>query len=371
MENNETETLGHIRCKSCGGDLKYAPGTSSLQCSYCGTTNQIEVAEEESAEVKEHDFEAMIREMASVSETEEQHAAKCNACGATTTLPPNVTSANCPFCDTALVVAATATARFIKPHYVLPFAIDNKQAHAKFKDWLKGLWFAPNDLKKFGDYADRLKGMYIPYWTFDAETDTDYTGMRGDAYYVTETYTTTENGQSVQRTRQVRHIRWSSAYGNVHDSFDDILVMAAHSLPLNIIEKLEPWDLHNLVPFNDQYLSGFQSEVYSVNLENGFGNAKGKMEAFIRQSVCRDIGGDEQRISTMDTEYNQVTFKHILLPLYISAYRYNDKVYRFLINARTGEVQGERPYSAWKIALAVIGGLLLILLLFLLFQGGF
>lgn len=361
--------MGHIRCISCGGDLKYAPGTSSLQCSYCGTTNEIEPATAEETEVKEHDFEAVLQEMATHTETAEQHAAKCNACGATTTLPPNITSSSCPFCDTALVVEATATARFIKPHYVLPFGIESKQANTLFKKWLAGLWFAPSDLKRFGDYADRLRGMYIPYWTYDAEAETDYSGMRGDAYYVSESYTTVENGQSVQRTRQVRRVRWSPAFGRVHDSFDDVLIMAAHSLPLKIIEKLEPWDLHNLVPFNEKYLSGFQSEVYSVNLEQGFGQAKGKMEVQIRQSVCRDIGGDEQRISAIDTDYSNITFKHILLPLYISAYRYNGKVYRFLINARTGEVQGERPYSAWKIALAILGVLALLLILYFLVGG--
>jgi hypothetical protein len=180
---------------------------------------------------------------------------------------------------------------------------------------------------------------------------------------VTETYTTTENGRSVTKTRQVRKIRWTFVSGSVSHWFDDVLVPASNTLPKKYVVRLEPWDTQNLVPFDEKFLSGYKAESYQVDLKQGFEEAKGIMDVTIRQLIRNHIGGDEQRIHTVDTKYSRITFKHALFPLYISAYQFRNKIYRFLVNARTGEVQGERPYSFWKIfffvlaIIAVIAGI--------------
>ena len=283
---------------------------------------------------------------------------KCDSCGASSTLKPNVTSDSCPFCSTPLVLRSGSTCSIIKPKYLLPFAIDRKKAFDEFKTWLKKLWWAPNDLKKFAE-NDKLNGMYIPYWTYDSSTTSHYSGMRGDHYYVTVSYTDS-NGRS--STRQEQRTRWTPVSGTVFEAFDDVLVAASHSLPHEYVNALEPWDLSNLANFNEQFLSGFRSEQYQLDVKEGFEKAKGRMDEAIRVSCRRDIGGDVQQILSLNTNHSNVTFKHILLPIWLSAYKYKSKIYRFMINGRTGEVQGERPYSFWKIffaivtTLAVIGG---------------
>ncbi|MEO6306146.1 MAG: hypothetical protein ABIP51_23565, partial [Bacteroidia bacterium] len=148
---------------------------------------------------------------------------------------------------------------------------------------------------------------------------------------------------------QVRHTNWFHASGTVNNSFDDILICASNSLPKKLVQDLEPWDLPELVSYNDQFLAGFVTESYQTELKPGFEEAKQRMLPIIQGTVRSDIGGDTQQIDSISTDYNDISFKHILLPLWISAYKYNEKVYRFTINARTGEVQGERPYSALKI----------------------
>ena len=159
------------------------------------------------------------------------------------------------------------------------------------------------------------------------------------------------------QTRQVQRTNWHDAAGTVEDRFDDLLVPASASLPERSVRRLEPWDLEHLVPFREDYLAGFRAERYQVDLEEGFAKATDLMTAPIRVSIRRDIGGDEQRINSVRTSYHDVTFKHLLLPVWITAYRYRDRAYRILINARTGEVQGERPWSVGKIVLAVLGGI--------------
>jgi hypothetical protein len=152
----------------------------------------------------------------------------------------------------------------------------------------------------------------------------------------------------------------------VANSFDDLLVLASRTLPPKYLERLEPWDLPAIVIYNDQYLSGFVSESYQVGLGEGFEQAKAMMQPTINQTIGHDIGGDHQRISSSQTDYQNITFKHLLLPVWISAYRYHEKPYRFLVNARTGEVQGERPWSAMKIVMLVVAIIAVILLIVML-----
>lgn len=355
MENPEekiTEIKHDSKCKDCGAHLKFAPGTSHLKCEYCGAENKIETTIVE--KIEEIDFEKFIASTIESTDKQEVNTVHCKSCGATTTLKPNVTSDHCPFCDTPMVVDKGSTTKIIKPKYVLPFKIEQKSAFENFKKWVNALWFAPNDLKAYAHSADKLNGMYLPYWTYDSKTSSNYTGLRGIHYYVTESYSTTENGRSVTRTRQVQKTRWTPAFGNVRNAFDDVLVLASNSLPDNYTRKLEPWDLKNLAEFNEKYLSGFRTECYQVDVKTGFEKAKPIMADVINNTIRRDIGGDVQQINTVNTSYNDITFKHILLPIWLSAYRYNQKVFRFMVNGRTGEVQGERPYSAIKIALLII-----------------
>lgn len=346
-------TQQQFPCGQCGATLEFKPGELALVCEYCGHSNPIEAAE---AAVEELDYRAFLEDASAKEATEERLTVKCDGCGAESTLGPNIASDECPFCGSA-IVTAQSTKKVLKPRSVLPFKVKRKEAFEAFQKWLRGLWFAPNALKQKARNEERIQGIYVPYWTYDADADTQYRGQRGTHYYVTQTYTTTVNGKSVTKTRQVRKTRWRNVSGHVDDKFDDLLVMAGKSMPEKLADALEPWDLNSLVPYKNEYLSGFKTETYHVTLAGGFDVAKVKMEPTIRDTVRRDIGGDEQRVNHMHSSYSKISFKHILLPVWLSSYRYEKKVYRFLVNARTGEVQGTRPYSWIKIALAVLFGL--------------
>jgi len=346
-----------IACSNCSAKLKFEPGTGSLKCEYCGTINEIEISDEE---IEEIDFNKFLNENDVSVEKQEIVTIKCDSCGAESTFDPNIVSDSCAFCGSNIVLSDGTSCSVIKPKSLLPFKVESKKAFELFRTWIKKLWWAPNALKKFAQLNEKLAGMYIPFWTYDSDTTCQYRGRRGDDYQTTETYTTTENGKSVSKTRTVTKTRWTSVSGTVYNKFDDVLVVGTTSLPKKYLERLEPWDLENLVPFDEKFLSGFRTESYHVGLKEGFDDAKLKMTKEIRTTVKRDIGGDHQQIRSMNTHYNDITFKHILLPVYISAYKFKEKVYRFMINARTGEVQGERPYSWIKITLAVLAGLAII-----------
>lgn len=343
--------LVEVKCEKCGADLEFKPGTKGLTCHYCQHTMVFEEPESPLEAHQELDLEAYLREYDTNSQHLERHVVSCDSCGAETELDSNQQASSCPFCDTPLVVAQAHSKKLIKPKSLLPFLIEKRVAKSNFKTWLNKLWFAPNDLKKQITKHDKFKGIYLPYWTYDCDTGTSYVGQRGDYYYETVTSRNSE-GQTV--TRQVRRTRWRAASGYVTLDFDDVLVPASRSLPREKLYALEPWDLHSVVDYKDEYLSGYIAESYQVDLKEGYGEAKGIMKKRIEQKVRHDIGGDVQRIFRMNTRYSSATFKHLLLPVWVSAYRYKEKLYQIMVNARSGEVQGERPYSWIKIALALL-----------------
>ncbi len=351
MNTSPTEQDGRsLSCSGCGAGLKFAPGTDALSCPYCGASTPVPAVQ---GGTEELDFHAWVDRLSAESETYEVLDARCTACGAETSLDPNVVSDECPFCRGSLIPAGKSR-RLIRPSALLPFRVTRREAEEALERWMRGLWFAPGDFKRSALGEGGISGVYVPCWTFDCDATTRYAGARGEWYWVTETYTTTENGKTVTRTRRVRKTRWYPASGRVHDSFDDVLVLASDSLPREEADALQPWDLPNLVAYSEEYLSGFRTESYGVPLEQGFERAKPVMGAAIRDTIRRDIGGDEQQIHRTDTRWDDITFKHVLLPVWISAYRYRDRVFRRLVNARTGEVQGERPWSWIKIALLVV-----------------
>ncbi len=233
--------------------------------------------------------------------------------------------------------------------------MDRLAAQEQFRRWVRKLWLAPGDLKRYAQSDAGLTGMYLPFWTYDCRTASDYRGERGDDYYTTETYTTRNAaGEEVTQTRQVRQTRWTPVSGHVDDIHDDVLVMASRTLPADILAATGRWNLKALVAYQPEFVTGFQAQAYQIGLREGFPIAKQQIDAEVAELVCRDIGGDHQRISAVATRYSDITYKHVLLPVWISAYRYRDKAFRFLINGQTGEVSGESPKSWWKIALLVL-----------------
>jgi len=236
----------------------------------------------------------------------------------------------------------------------VPFRLSETEARKAMTGWLGRLWFAPSTLLEYARKGRALNGVYVPFWTFDAATSSRYSGERGEYYYETRTVQVRVNGRMETRQEQVRRTRWYSTSGRVARDFDDVLVMASRSLPERLGNELTPWDLGALVPYNPEFLAGFQAEGYTVSLADGDDEARDRMSNVILQDVRRDIGGDEQRVHNVDTDWSDQTFKHILLPIWMAAYRYGGKSYRFLVNGQTGEVQGERPWSVWKIAFTVI-----------------
>lgn len=333
--------------------MGFDPTKGMLVCAHCGNSEPVTGAGPWGGGLKELDFRAALDNLLPLQEMEETRVTTCSNCAAQVEFDADTHATTCPFCATP-VVADTGTNRHIKPRGVLPFVLEETAARQAMTDWLGALWFAPNGLKDYARKGRRMQGIYVPYWTYDADTKSSYTGQRGTVYY--ETRTVTRNGK--RTTQRVQKVRWRPASGRVARFFDDVLVLASTSLPKRFTDALQPWDLSALEPYRPEFLAGFRAEAYTVNLDIGFTEARTIMDRQIERDVKFDIGGDRQRISHVDTSLSAVTFKHVLLPVWLAAYKYRGQTYRFVVNGQTGRVQGERPWSAWKIGFAVVLGVI-------------
>ncbi len=341
-------------CDQCGADFRFDPDAGEMVCDFCGNTAEVAETGPWQGGIRELDFKAAINNLLPLQELEETRVSQCPNCAAQVEFDPDLHASECPFCATP-VVTDTGEHRHIKPKGVLPFGLDEDTAHDAMTDWLGKLWFAPNGLQEYARKGRKMNGIYVPYWTYDADTKSSYSGERGTIYY--ETRTVTRSGET--RQERVQKIRWSPVSGRVARFFDDVLILASKALPKKYTDALEPWDLSAMEPYRPEFLAGFRAEGYQVDLDEGFDEARIIMDRQIRRDVKFDIGGDRQRIHGLNTQVSDITFKHVLLPVWMAAYKYRGKSYRFVVNGRTGRVKGERPWSAWKITFAVVLGLIL------------
>jgi len=348
-------------CKQCGASLVFNSDVGALKCEYCGFVNKIEV---EDKPLVEHDFQEALEEIGAKKSSKplKNLTAKCPSCAGEFEIKSYQRTTNCPYCHTPVLTNLDIFYE-LHPESVLPFSINQKDAREAFKRWIGSLWFAPSDLEKYLE-SEKFEAIYLPFWTYDSDTTTHYEGQRGDIYYVEVDRDVYIDGRRVVQTVREQRIEWSYASGTVHRFFDDVLVGASKTLPRVIVDELAPWDLENLVPYEDEFLSGLESETYQVALDYGFKEAGQKMEVIIRQDVRADIGGDRQQISYLKTYYKDVTFKYVLLPIYKASFGYRGKRYDIAINARTMKVSGDRPYSRVKVFFAVLGGVIVASMLF-------
>jgi ribosomal protein S27E len=360
----------HFPCVQCGSDLRYTPGQNELgqthlTCDHCGHVQAIPQASERSIAraLGELDLHRALADDLPLDASTDIRTTTCPSCNAQVEFQGSDFAAECPFCATPVVVD-TGTQRHIKPQALIPFALTEDQARGAMVAWMGGLWFAPNTLLEYARKGRALNGIYVPFWTFDAVTASRYTGARGTNHTETRTRTVMVNGKSEQRSETVTRTSWTPVSGRVARDFDDVLVMASTSLPERLGNELTPWDLAALVPYSPDYLAGFRAEGYTIGLADAHVKGRATMSRQIETDARRDIGGDAQRVDTVDTDWSLETFKHVLLPVWMAAYKYNGKSYRFVVNGQTGEVQGERPYSAWKIGFAVLGVAALVLTAF-------
>ncbi|MDR1439471.1 MAG: hypothetical protein LBJ10_05525 [Clostridiales bacterium] len=349
-------------CPSCGGDMVFEPDSQALKCSYCGYSESIAAS---NRVIAEHDFSAHAEEEADLEWSRAQSVIKCESCGAQTVLEKGRTSSFCAFCGSSHVIPADDGSPGIKPESVLPFQISQKQAQGIFSSWLGKDLLAPRNVRAMAR-PEKLAGIYTPSWTFDADTRSKYTAQAGKHYYETVTRRVVVNGRAQFRTERVQRTRWYPVRGAYDRFFDDVPVLASRNIPAKYAAKILSFDYGALQPYDAKYISGFASERYSVGINDGWASARARIDGEIMQGITSQVLNREfcdvvAHISA-STSYGGVKYKLLLAPLWMSAFRYMNRTYSYLINGQSGRIAGSRPKSPIKIALLAAIAILLVAL---------
>lgn len=338
-----------FRCTSCNSQLAFDATSGMLRCAHCGHQQAVPAS---GGRVVERDlFEGLSARARGLGA--QVRTSRCGECGASVSFGGGKVATRCAFCGSPQVLEQHENQNALRPESLLPFSIDKKTANAHFARWLKKLWFRPRDLSRIARVHE-VNGVYVPFWTYDADVHSHWRADRGRYYYVDEEYTIQEQGQMVRRTRQRRETSWQPAWGQRRDRYDDLLICASRGLPSGLAEHLKTFDTRRLVVYSPGYLAGWSAEEYAVDLGEGWQIAERHIEGVQRGRCASDVGGDTHRSLSVDTTCSRVMWKHVLLPVWIAAYRYRDKVYRFLVNGQTGEVVGKAPWSVGKILLFIL-----------------
>ncbi|MBR1866935.1 MAG: hypothetical protein IJ801_10615 [Lachnospiraceae bacterium] len=342
------------KCPQCGGVMDYDPASGNLKCPYCDYEEAIKVEKEQPHKAEELDF-YKAEHTANHDWGVATKTVICKACGAESIYDALQTSAVCPFCGSNQVMEANDKDT-IAPGGVVPFQISDKQASELFHRWIKKKWFCPK-LAKDSAKPKRFKGIYLPYWTFDANTYTTYDGEYGIDHTRRD-----KDGNTHTRTD------WHRTSGTHREFIDDELVLASKNHDMSMLRSLEPFDTENNKAYKPEYIAGFVAERYSLGLKDAWSKATNSIKEKLKRHISNEIESqhhaDQVRNLRTQTEFRDITYKYLLLPIWVSNFKYNDQVYQFMVNGQTGKVADKTPVSVPKVVLTVIGIIVIIAILY-------
>ncbi len=340
MSDSQFETViggTQDKCSSCGGHLYFSPEYQALKCESCGGLEKIEYNHDN----KKHEFvidEKLKQEHKQFAE--ENKVFKCSSCGANVVLNKLDVATHCPYCDSSITIAKDVEIG-LRPDSIIPFKFGLEKAAQLYKEGLKKKRFLPNVFKKKPP-MDEIKGIYVPCFSFDANSHTVYRGRLG------RNHTSTVNG------RTTTHTTYFSISGVRDFQHHDILVETSSHIDQKTFNGIKPYNLKELVVYNDCFIRGYSLEHYDQALENCKKVANSIMEQTIRSQILSSYTYSVVESYSQDVEFSQEKYSYYIVPTYSVKYKYKGKDYITYMNGQTGKVGGGLPKSAIKITLFVL-----------------
>jgi predicted RNA-binding Zn-ribbon protein involved in translation (DUF1610 family) len=332
-----------FKCPQCGATTIYDVSSGGVACEHCGHTAKAH-SKQVGRQAEEFEFTLETLSHADQGWGTSRKELHCDSCGADIAVSEGAITAVCPFCASNSVDVHQAPSDNLRPRFIIPFMVQPETTNSSAETWLGKGWFHPGELS-LASVIERFNGIYLSFWTFDANIASDWKAEVG--YERTERYR--QNGE--WKTRTVIDWRWES--GTVHINIDDLIVPASTHVNRKILDRLLPYDLNKLVTYSPDYLAGWQAQGYDTTLPEAWEEGKERMRSRAKSACHSDIPTRHVRNFCMTAEFSDESWRYILLPVYVAAYKFEDKVYQIMVNGQTGVVAGQKPVAWWKIWLAI------------------
>lgn len=346
MSADKAKTMSETdrKCPQCGAVMDFDPTTGGLYCPYCEYREEI-VAENEVGDGKAKELDFATAEFTENCDWGvSKKTVTCKSCGATSVYDALEVASECPYCGSNQVMEASDV-KTLAPNGVVPFKITAKDAGQRFVNWLGKKWFAPKAAKQSAK-ADSFKGIYLPYWTFDADTHSSYTGEYG------------KDRKVRQGDKETTVTDWFRTSGTFDKFIDDELIAGSTAHDTSILNMIEPYNTADNKAYKPEYLAGFGAERYSLGLKDAWEKAKNiiknKIRSNIESKIMNQHNANHVRNLNVNTQFSNITYKYLMLPVWISSFTFNGKVYQFMVNGQSGKVGGKYPVSPWRVMLAIL-----------------
>lgn len=335
-------TLLQYKCPSCGGALEFDANAQKVKCPYCDTEFEMDAIralyEEQATAQEEMTWEASPGSQWQEGEAEQLCAYVCQSCGGEIMADENTAATSCPYCGNPVVMTGRLSGA-LRPDLVIPFKLDKQAAEAALANHLKGKILLPKVFKDENRIKE-IKGVYVPFWLFDADTDSDI------RYRATRVRHWSDSNYNYTETR----------YYSIHRAgqlgFDAVPVDGSDKMPNDLMESVEPYDMAEAVDFESAYLAGFLADKYDISADE----SRGRANIRIKQSVQEEFARTAQGYSTVTPEQVNVrlekgSVKYALLPVWLLNTQYQGQTYTFAMNGQTGKFVGDLPLDKgayWK-----------------------
>lgn len=345
-KKEKVQTITEFKCPNCGAVTAYSIKQSGLICEHCGYQEKVQATVVGKA-AEENEFSMANLKRASHGWGRERKDLRCLSCGAEINIPPDSMAATCTFCGSNKVVQASANQNNLRPKYLVPFKVDQEKCHQIAREWVGKSWMVPKTMKNYNSF-DPFIAIYLPYWTFDADTKASWRAEVG--HTVNESYY--DSSTKSMKTRTKIEWRWESGVAGVN--VDDLLITGTERVSARHLGNVGSFNLSAMVNYQPDFLAGLQAKGYDRTLEQAWELAREVMRESTKKACMKQASTDMIRNFSMNMTSSNESWRYILLPVFLAAYRFNEKIYKAVVNGQTGTISGQRPVD-WKKVWLVLG----------------
>lgn len=353
--------LQEYKCVNCGGPITFDSRLQKMKCPHCGAELDVDglrALDEAKQNSQPDDFTWNLhRTPWREGEADSLRVYSCRSCGGEIVADQNLAATSCPYCGNPVVMVEQVSG-ILRPDVVIPFKLDKEQARGGLQRHLKGKPFLPKIFKD-RQHIDEVKGVYLPFWLFDADADAQI------RYRATRTRSWSDSRHDYVETS------YYTLYRAARLGFERIPVDGSQKMPDDLMESIEPYNLADGVDFQTAYLSGYFAEKYDVDPEQSVNRANARVQRSMEETLAASTTGYQ----TVSTESSSVRIRngevtYALLPVWLLNTMWKGTRYTFAMNGQTGKFVGNLPVDVgalwkWRAILTAVFTVVISLLLVL------